>query len=264
MWNAEDKNKPALLFVHGHAAQSHWWDFIAPAFTKDFRVAAMDLAGHGDSDHQDEYTVLGIANCISAVADQLGTQTTIVGHSFGGTMSRIAAFTQGADLKGLVLVDSLISDSKGARRSHPQAKSKKHHYASIEAAMKRFRLKPPQPKPPAYLLDYISRHSFKAIQGSFSFKLDHHLFSKMAEDIDSDTDISLPDAATMVKKISCPVFQIYGTQSRFFPPESIASLESWLGPDHIFRIDAAHHHLFLDRPVEFTQMLGHVLSKLLK
>ena len=264
MWNAEDKNKPALLFVHGHAAQSHWWDFIAPAFTEYFRVAAMDLAGHGDSDHQDQYTVFGIANCISAVADQLGTQTTIVGHSFGGTMSRIAAFTQGGDLNALILVDSLITASKGERRSHPQPKSKQHHYASIESAMKRFRLKPPQPKPPAYLLDYIARYSFKTIDEELGFKLDHHLFSKMVEEVDSDKSMSLPDAATMVQKIKCPVFQIYGSQSRFFPPESIASLESWLGSDHVFKIDDAHHHVFLDKPLAFTKVLSQVLSKVLR
>ena len=38
-----------LLFVHGGGAHAHWWSFIAPYFTRDFRVAAIDLSGMGDS-----------------------------------------------------------------------------------------------------------------------------------------------------------------------------------------------------------------------
>ena len=38
-----------LLFVHGGGAHSQWWSYIAPYFSRDFRVAAIDLSGMGDS-----------------------------------------------------------------------------------------------------------------------------------------------------------------------------------------------------------------------
>ena len=44
-----------LLFIHGMNAHSHWWDFIAPQFAGEYRVAAMDLTGMGDSDFRYEY-----------------------------------------------------------------------------------------------------------------------------------------------------------------------------------------------------------------
>src|SRR5271156_4373088 len=31
----------------GGGAHSHWWSYIAPYFTRDFRVAAIDLSGMG-------------------------------------------------------------------------------------------------------------------------------------------------------------------------------------------------------------------------
>src|SRR5437588_10737501 len=37
-----------LLFVHGGGAHSQWWSYIAPYFTRDFRVAAIDLSGMGE------------------------------------------------------------------------------------------------------------------------------------------------------------------------------------------------------------------------
>jgi len=41
---------PGLLFVHGHNAHAHWWDFIAPAYMDRYQSVALDLSGMGDSD----------------------------------------------------------------------------------------------------------------------------------------------------------------------------------------------------------------------
>src|SRR5580693_6398016 len=54
---AREPAKPderGLLFVHGGGAHSHWWSYIAPYFTRDFRVAAIDLSGMGDSGRRGE------------------------------------------------------------------------------------------------------------------------------------------------------------------------------------------------------------------
>ena len=80
-----NKNKPGLLFVHGHAAHASWWDFIAPAFTDSYDVVAIDLSGSGESDHKRTYSsrlfAREIADCIWASGIK---SPTIVGHSFGG------------------------------------------------------------------------------------------------------------------------------------------------------------------------------------
>jgi pimeloyl-ACP methyl ester carboxylesterase len=78
-----------LLFVHGGGAQSHWWSYIAPYFTRDFRVAAIDLSGMGDSGWRAHYTSELRAEEIRAVigAAQLGERPFVIGHSFGGFMT---------------------------------------------------------------------------------------------------------------------------------------------------------------------------------
>ena len=38
------KGNPGLLFVHGHNAHAHWWDFIAPFFKDDYQTVALDLS----------------------------------------------------------------------------------------------------------------------------------------------------------------------------------------------------------------------------
>src|SRR6266481_3414300 len=73
-----------LLFVHGGGAHSHWWSYIAPYFTRDFRVAAIDLSGMGDSGWRAHYNSELRAEEIRAVmaAAQLGERPFVIGHSF--------------------------------------------------------------------------------------------------------------------------------------------------------------------------------------
>jgi len=52
-WGTEDR--PGLVFVHGGAAHSGWWDHVAPFFARSHRVVALDLSGHGDSGRRPVY-----------------------------------------------------------------------------------------------------------------------------------------------------------------------------------------------------------------
>src|SRR2546429_7805098 len=46
----------SIVLVHGGAAHSRWWDHIAPMLTDGWRVVAIDLSGHGDSDRRDRHS----------------------------------------------------------------------------------------------------------------------------------------------------------------------------------------------------------------
>src|ERR1700745_4530565 len=52
-----DPDGGSLMLVHGGAAHSRWWDHIAPLLTDGWRVVAVDLSGHGDSDRRDRYSL---------------------------------------------------------------------------------------------------------------------------------------------------------------------------------------------------------------
>src|SRR5260370_36800646 len=51
-----DPDGRSIVLVHGGAAHSRWWDHIAPMLTDGWRVVAVDLSGHGDSDRRDPPT----------------------------------------------------------------------------------------------------------------------------------------------------------------------------------------------------------------
>ena len=59
-----------LLFVHGAGAHANWWSFIAPFFARDFRVAALDRSGAGDSGRRRTYgSALRVEEMRAMIAD---------------------------------------------------------------------------------------------------------------------------------------------------------------------------------------------------
>ncbi|XOV87424.1 MAG: alpha/beta fold hydrolase [Pseudomonadota bacterium] len=256
-----DPDKPHLLFVHGNGAQSHWWDFIAPAFIDRFNPVAMDMSGNGDSEHRTRYTATGFANEIMGVLDALGNAPAIVvGHSFGGTMTRIAAYLHGEALTGIVLVDSMVSTHRTQRPPPPLPRTQRRFYPSLEAAKRRFRLRPPQPCANDYIIDYIAEHSVRGSPDGFYFKLDQTMFARFED----TPGIKIPDAATTIRETACPVGFILGDNSRFFPAEARALVSSLIEPDLLRTVPGAWHHVFLDQPLLFIDALGEILENMKK
>ena len=254
-WSCPDPNAKGLLLVHGHAAHAHWWDFIAPAFTRQFNVVAPDLSGSGDSDHRDAYSATGFAREIIGVSDDAGFNTPVViGHSFGGAMTRVAAWQHRQAFSGLILVDSAVPGHRGSRQAPPMPKLRERFYPSEREGMRRFRLRPPQPCENRYILDHIAATSLRAADRGYHFKYDSAVFAKMrhAEDFPAATD--------MIRSLSIPVGMIYGENSRFFPTEVVRELEKVIPPVRIRSVPDAHHHVFLDQPLAFIDKLKELLD----
>src|SRR5947209_19365930 len=64
-----EPGRRGLVFVHGGAAHAHWWTHVAAAYARQYRVVALDLSGHGDSDHRERYSLEQWAAAVVAVAD---------------------------------------------------------------------------------------------------------------------------------------------------------------------------------------------------
>ena len=248
-------NKPGLLFVHGHAAHARWWDFIAPAFRDSHNVATIDLSGSGDSSHRAVYSARLFAREIVGCIQASGlNSTTVVGHSFGGTMTRTAAYLYPEQITAIILADSNIPTHRGSRRPPPTPRRKKRYYPNMSEGIRRFRLRPPQPRPQDFIFNYIAEHSLKETEQGYCFKYDSAVFAKMPAEKD------MPVASDMIKNVAIPVGLIYGTLSRFFPPAVVENLPALVPPELSFSIAEAHHHVFLDQPEKFVETLSALLS----
>ena len=248
-----DVGKPGLLFVHGHGAHSHWWDFIAPAYKDDYQTVALDLSGMGDSDHRDDYSTDLFATEIVAVADamQMPEDTVLVAHSFGGMMSLRTFSANPKRFKGLVLVDSGVKHPDDEKPIEVERWSRPKVYPSQEIARSRFRLRPPQQCENEYLVQYIARHSIDAIDEGFVWKFDEELNERMQYTGDLVDDL---------KALTGKCALIYGENSESFTSKSAQYMKELQPALDVHELADAQHHLFLDQPLAFMELLSLILA----
>ncbi len=251
-----DPDKPGLLLVHGNGAHSHWWDFIAPFFLDHYQVAALDLAGMGDSGHRRRYAVDTFTSELMRVcADAgFGSDTVIVGHSFGGFVTLQTGLSYADRLRGVVLVDSPVRPPDYNWEHDPRRSPirPKRLYPDRDTALSRFRLMPPQPCENHYIVKYIARHSLAQVEGGWMWKFDDQLFK----------DFRMPNQSRALSSIPCRVAVIYGQQSELFTQDIADYMFQVLDSSVPFvAIPEARHHLFLDQPLAFVSALRTLLAE---
>lgn len=99
------KGDPPIVFVHGWSCDQTYFDPQFDHFAKSHGVAALDLRGHGESDHPDgPYSIEAFVDDVDAVAADLGYERPVViGHSMGGLVALAAAARGSA--RAAIMVD---------------------------------------------------------------------------------------------------------------------------------------------------------------
>ena len=106
-----------VLFVHGWSCDRTYWRNQIAAFSSDYQVVVMDLAGHGGSGlGRTRYTMKAFAQDVEAVVNQIAAQQVIlVGHSMGGAVIAEAARLLPDQVVALVGIDTLQNVANSIR-----------------------------------------------------------------------------------------------------------------------------------------------------
>lgn len=250
-WDWDRSEKPGLLLVHGYRAHAHWWDWIAPGFTDRYRIAALDLAGMGDSGHRAEYSGASYARDILAAIEHLGiAPATVIGHSYGGSRALLAAAMAPGAIQHAIVIDSFFSFPElppppPGRPSRPTARID----PDLDSALARFRLAPDQPAVAA-LVEHIARHSLRPEQGGWRWKFDANL--RVEEQTDS---------AAVLNRVTARVDYICGELSAVVDQVRaqyiVDALAHVRGP---IVMPETHHHPMLDQPLALIALLRGLLA----
>ncbi|MGR8920466.1 MAG: alpha/beta fold hydrolase [Gammaproteobacteria bacterium] len=250
-----DAPRRGLLLVHGGGAHASWWRFIAPLLTRDYRVAALDLSGMGDSGHRDEYSAAQRAAEMRAVIQDagLGPAPFVVGHSFGGYMTMRFGADYGEEIGGAVIVDSPIRRPDDPEGNTPRrALSFARHYPDFDTALARFRLMPPQPCANDYLVEFIARHSLVQTESGWTWKFDVRAMGsrRWGEPFHEH-----------LRKLRCRAALLFGEKSALVSRDTADYMAELMGPEApVVEIPEAHHHVMLDQPLAFVAALRTLLD----
>lgn len=244
---------PGLVFIHGGAAHAHWWSFIVPLLADSYRIAAMDLSGHGDSDRRSEYPMSTWAAEVMAVADDLGAAgpAVVVGHSMGGFVAIATGATFGHDLAGIAILDSPVSapDPETDAARGGKVFGPLRTYPDLDAALGRFRTVPEQEHYLPYVIDHVARHSVREVDGGWSWKYDPDIFVP-----------TRAESRELLERVGCRV-ALFRAEHGLVTPEIGQFMYERLGRvAPVVEIPEAGHHLMLDQPLLLLTALRTLLA----
>jgi pimeloyl-ACP methyl ester carboxylesterase len=240
-----------IVLVHGGAAHARWWDHIAPLLARGRRVVALDLSGHGDSGRRDVYNLDFWAHEVLAVAGAAGITgpPIVIGHSMGGFVALRVAGLYGAQIEGVVVIDSPVRDITPEERAarDQRAFGPLRIYPSREAAIARFHPIPDQPALP-YITAHVAATSIRAADGGWSWKFDPRIFGRTQA------------TPALLTRLDCRV-ALFRAEHGIVSPQISELMYDRLGRRApLIEIPAAGHHVMLDHPIALVTGIRTLLS----
>jgi pimeloyl-ACP methyl ester carboxylesterase len=252
-----EPGRQGLVFVHGGGAHAHWWSHVAAPFAEEFRVLAIDLSGHGDSDHRSTYNLEQWTEEVVSVIDDGGIagRPVVVGHSMGGFVTIGTAALHGDRLAGVIVCDSPVTkpDPEVASYHLKQAFGQPRTYATVEDALARFRTVPPQEHYLDYVIDHVARRSLRRVDGGWQWKFDRQIFEQFGRGM---RGIALP----YLGRVECR-FALLRSEHGLVTRDIGDSMYDTLGRvAPVIELPEAGHHAMLDEPLVLLTALRALLA----
>ena len=245
-----------VVLLHGGSAHAHWWDFFAPAIAEHYRIVALDLRGHGDSEHP-EPPAYGLENYV----DDLGAfievsslqRVTLIGHSLGGMIATAYSAALPQRVHSLVVVDSSLKMTPaGAHYMHRLRRFPQPVYNSRADALRRFGLLPASTRADAMILEHIAGHGVRQLpDGRWTLKFDRAALAHHQPH----------DLTPALQRVRCPILFVRGAHSTVLTPAMLATLLTAAPHAEVVEISDAHHHVMLDNPAAFALAVHDFLDR---
>ncbi|MER5897277.1 alpha/beta hydrolase [Streptomyces sp. NPDC001876] len=96
-----------VVLLHGLGGSAASWDPTARLLGEEWRVYALDMRGHGESDWPDEYALEQMRDDVLGFLDECDLDRVgVVGHSMGGVVACLLAEEHADRVERLVLVET--------------------------------------------------------------------------------------------------------------------------------------------------------------
>lgn len=229
-----------LLLIHGAGGDHLDW----PAELRRWpgvRVVAPDLPGHGRSAAPGRDSIVGYAQFVTELVQQLGLkQVVLVGHSMGGAIAQTIAWEQPTWLKGLVLcgtaahmpVSAAILDQVLTNLPAVVEIIVKYEWAReiSEEVRQISRQKLLKNRPEVLHGDYVACNQFNGRE--------------------------------KLLLITVPVLVVGATNDKMTPFSESEYLQAHLPQAQLVALAGAGHMLMLERPTAVVEALSHFLARL--
>jgi pimeloyl-ACP methyl ester carboxylesterase len=189
-WGEASPTGVPMLALHGWLDNAATFDALAPRLG-DRTLVALDLPGHGRSDHLGpgaSYLFIDYVATVHAVLDALGwTRCDLMGHSLGASVVAVAAATDPARVRKLALLEGLgpyVESEAGTpgrlvralaaeRRTAARAEHSRPVYPDLDAVVRRLQAAGPSMLP-ASARTLLTR-GLREVDGGVTWRSDRRL-----------------------------------------------------------------------------------------
>lgn len=247
---------PTILFIHGFGAEKDNWTRMAIPLKDQYRLVALDLLGHGESDQPDgaDYRISAQAARVAAFIEAKQLQNVhLIGNSMGGHIAGMLAarhpaqiasvtFLNNGGIKSPVIADAWQAVAAGepnplVMRS-PEDAERFFDYVMVE-----------KPFMTGSIQEYFAERSI-ARQA-----LNDDIFSHLIDDKHEDLALELP-------KIHVPTQIIWGENDRILHVSSIEVMKPLLKDPKVVILKETGHGPMMERPTRVADELDSFIQSL--
>jgi pimeloyl-ACP methyl ester carboxylesterase len=250
-WGGEGKQP--LIMLHGIGRVARTFDHVAPHFTKNYRVLAVDMRGHGDSGWSAEgaYLVEDYVKDIEALAAQLKLRNIVIwGNSTGGRVAQVFAGMHPE------LVAAVISEDVGPERPREIADSGTNRmrqedergWASEEELLTQLKNSNARTNPDV-LAAYVKYGSKRRPDGRVIWKRDPKIANGFVP----------TELWRFVRQIKAPIIYILGGRSNIVPAATQQELKQALPQVQIVSMPGLGHYPNEENTKDFLEILDKFL-----
>jgi pimeloyl-ACP methyl ester carboxylesterase len=234
----------ALVFVHCWSCDKSYWAGQIDYFSKNYKVVAIDLAGHGESGlGRVDWTIENYGKDVKAVINKEKLDKVIlIGHSMGGPVVLATAQLLGNKVKALITIDTF------------QDIEQKFTQEQLDGFYKSFEK------------DFVAATK-EFVKGLFPENADSTLVMEIAEDMSSaPPNVALASFRSLFKFDEAANFDKINIPVRFINSDKFSTnIEA--AKRHIKDFDfkiiiGVGHFPMLEKPDEFNKVLGETITEL--
>ena len=246
-------NKQPFIMLHGIGRVAHSFDHIAPRFSKDYHVIAIDMRGHGDSAWSPEgaYLVQDYANDLTAFVEQLNLRNVVLlGNSTGGRVVQVYAGTHPERVAKLVVEDVGPERTNEIASGFARRVQQEENGWASEDELVASLMRGGGTVSEELQRNYAHFGSKRRADGRIVWKRDPNLVKGFIP-----TELWDP-----VLKIRCPAIYILGGNSSIVPPPTQQKLRENLPAVQIVTMPKLGHYPHQEAPEDYIRIVQKFLA----
>lgn len=258
-WGPKDGR--LVVAMHGWLDNAATFDRLAPLLDPSLRLVALDLPGHGHSQHRSAdaaYSLPDAAFDVAVLLHQLGP-CVLLGHSMGAAIAALVAGAKPSMVTKLVLIEGLgplieeadqapqrlegaideqLRRHSGSTRPAGLSTGKTRVFRDLDDAAARVTEAAPMSLDSAR---YLLARGLQTVPGGVTWRTDPRLRSM--------TRVRLTEAhvAAFLRRISCETLIVLASEGWPTPPDLVELRKSYVAHRTVVTV-AGRHHVHLDAP----------------